>query len=261
MNEPFWIHTRTSKTNTACDFGRKTKFYLYLVLHPITATTSTTTMATIISLLAQQSCFHRHLRQLPSVHAFFSTAASSKPSNSTTWERSAKRVKNTDVTNPYLDKIRAETVDPSLQIKTIEDELCGAIGKALGKQGDKVLHAIREMKEEHVRYNECIEHKQFDAALEFANRHNEARKRALKARWELLVHRQAVGFTVDNHSVVHATFPINDNLPDTLDALERVYGLCNSLNETSNFESKSVDATPQKFGDQLDWWKRIGRWK
>jgi hypothetical protein len=37
MNEPFWIHTHTSTTNTAFDFGRKTKFYLYLVLHPIIA--------------------------------------------------------------------------------------------------------------------------------------------------------------------------------------------------------------------------------
>jgi hypothetical protein len=35
MKEPLWIHTHTTITNTACDFGTKTKSYLYLVLHPI----------------------------------------------------------------------------------------------------------------------------------------------------------------------------------------------------------------------------------
>ena len=78
--------------------------------------------------------------------SFFSTS-SSPPKPSSSWERGAKLVKDTDVTNPYLDRVRSEVVDPALQIKTIEDELCAAIGKALGRQGEKVQIAIREMNE------------------------------------------------------------------------------------------------------------------
>ena len=43
-----------------------------------------------------------------------------------------------DVTNPYLEAIR-QTHDPALHIKTLEEELAGSIGQALGKQGRKVL--------------------------------------------------------------------------------------------------------------------------
>ena len=140
-----------------------------------------------------------------------SPTAPSKPSKA--WERGAKLVKNTDVTNPYLEQVRSEVVDPALQMKTIEDELCGAIGKALGRQGEKVLFAIRDMKEAHSQYLECIQSQAYEEAVQHATRHNDARKRAIKARWELLVHRQAVGFTVDNHSVIHKTFPISEPLP------------------------------------------------
>jgi hypothetical protein len=45
---------------------------------------------------------------------------------SSTWERSAGKVKDTDLSdnNPYLDAIR-ETHDPSQHVKTVEDELKG----------------------------------------------------------------------------------------------------------------------------------------
>ena len=147
---------------------------------------------------------------------------SSRHPQSTTksWERSAKLVKNSDVTNPYLERIRSETVDPALQLKTIEDELCGAIGKALGRQGEKIGFALSEMEKEFQRYEEFLRFRAWEEALMCAHRHNEARKRAIKARWELLVHRQAVGFTVNNHSVVHKTFPIREALPETIAALE-----------------------------------------
>jgi len=185
----------------------------------------------------------------------FSTSSSQSPNApnkpASSWERSAKLVKNTDVTNPYLDQMRAEVVDPGLQLKTIEDELCGAIGKALGKQGEKVLIAIREMKKEHARYLECIQDRALEEALESAQRHNEARQRAIKARWELLVHRQAVGFTVDNHSVVHQTFPITEALPVKMEEI---------LEPMSN-EKSAAKPTKKVWGDQLSWWQRVGRWK
>jgi hypothetical protein len=44
--------------------------------------------------------------------------------------------------------------DPSLHVKTIEDELKGTIGKALGRQGEKVLMYARRMHAERERYEE-----------------------------------------------------------------------------------------------------------
>lgn len=190
----------------------------------------------------------------PQLASSFSTS-SAKPPTNTTWERSAKLVKNTDVTNPYLDQIRAETVDPALQLKSIEDELCGAIGKALGRQGEKILSAIREMTNEHVQYQKFIDDQAFQQALQSAEKFNYARKRAVKARWELLVHRQAVGLTVDNHRVVHETFPIPEKLPDTISELEE------SLDGRSAELEKVAEPAKKQFGDQLDWWQNVGRWK
>lgn len=166
-------------------------------------------------------------------------------------------MKDTDITNPYLDRVRSEVVDPGLQIKTIEDELCGAIGRALGRQGEKVQSAVRDMTEARTRYLECLEARAYEGALESAHRHNDARKRAIEARWELLVHRQAVGFTVDNHSVVHTTFPIGEALPVNMDEMTALI---------SKGDSKIVDTLPEQspkkvWGDQLSWWQRVGRWK
>ena len=191
-----------------------------------------------------------------SIFSSFSSASTSASSEKT-WERSAKLVKNTDATsNQYLDKIRSETVDPALQLKTIEDELCGAIGKALGKQGDKILNAIREMKDHELQYNQFMSEESFHEAIDFAHRYNDARERAIKARWELLVHRQAVGFTVGNHAYVMNAFRIPDPLPVKLDDLKP-----NNENMQQMKQSEEVKPKQEKFGDQLDWWQRIGRWK
>ena len=168
-------------------------------------------------------------------------------------------MKDADVTNPYLERVRSELVDPALQIKTIEDELCAAIGKALGRQGEKVQFAIREMTDAHARYRERIHAKDYEEALKSAHHHNEARKRSIKARWELLVHRQAVGFTVDNYTVVHTTFPIGGALPLTMEELRA--NISKNFGELKN-DDTVVEKPPNKaWGDQLSWWQRVGRWK
>lgn len=141
--------------------------------------------------------------------------------------------------------------------------MCGAIGKALGRQGEKVLFAMCEMKEEHAKYEDCVRSREFHAALKYADRYNQARKQALKARWELVVHRQAVGFTTENHNVVHSAFPIGDALPGTLPALEESLRTQSSSNANSihpKVETNDAEKR-QKFGDQLAWWQRVGRWK
>jgi hypothetical protein len=159
------------------------------------------------------------------------------------WERSAKLVKSTDVNNQYLEHIRTEH-DPSLHVKTIEDELRGTMGKALGRQGEKIMFALRRMEEQRRRLD----------TLEGCNNeirecvilYNQFREEAKQARWELVVQRQAIGFLVNNQKVVHEKYPIGDALPLPQDD--------GTLPEPKIKEK-------QEFGDQLDWWQRIGRWR
>jgi hypothetical protein len=146
----------------------------------------------------------------------------------TSWERGAARIKDpkqqqqtstTKTTNQYMETIRA-THDPSLPIRTLEDELKSTIAHALGKQGAKIVTALQHMertREEYenlllLREQQCSQQNK-TSIRECAKRHNEFRKQAMTARWELLVHRQAVGFIVNNHSLVMEKFPIGDALP------------------------------------------------
>ena len=177
-----------------------------------------------------------------------SNCFSNSSKGTTSWERSAKLVKNTNVTNQYLEHIR-DTHDPSIHIKTMEDELRGSMGKALGKQGEKINIALHQMQLEYTNYTTTSsENNKRNAAI----RYNEYRNQAIKARWELLVHRQAVGFIVGNHTHVTNTFPIPDALP---------------IPNTEEEEKQEDDVTQtnepnqQTFGTQLDWWQQIGRWK
>jgi ribosome-binding ATPase YchF (GTP1/OBG family) len=186
-----------------------------------------------------------------------------KPS---TWERSAHLVKNISVTNQYLEHIR-ESHDPALQLKTIEDELKGTIGKALGKAGEKITRAIRSMEEEKLLYNQWLKtHIHDDDSTKnmsdgereeiemIVTRYNNFRKQAITARWELIIHRQAIGFTVNNQKTVFDTYPIHEPLVVPFHDDGQVQSL-EDMNEERSKESK------KQFTDQLDWWQRIGRWR
>lgn len=208
----------------------------------------------------------------------------SRPTKS--WESGARRVKDTTVQNQYLEHIR-DMHDPSRHIKTIEDELKGTIGKALGKQGQKVMMYMRLMEEQRQRYEQlimeedrCRHHDVDDDVVtrtttkngaakntttasiqECVKQHNNYRKDCIHARWELIVHRQAVGFIVGNHQYVTSTFPIGDALPEWDD--ESSDGTTtSSIRPDENITSTQAPPTKKKvFGDQLDWWQKIGRWK
>jgi hypothetical protein len=165
------------------------------------------------------------------------------------WESGARMVKNTTVENQYMEHIRA-VHDPSMHVKTIEDELKGTIGQALGKQGQKVLSFIHRIEQEQQKYEELRE-KQAPAfkIIACAREHNSFRKQGIQARWELLVHRQAVGFIVNNHKVVMDKYPIGDALPEEI------------IGDEDGSEEREPAPKPQQFTDQLEWWQKIGRWK
>jgi len=143
--------------------------------------------------------------------SFHSTTTITTNNQQTSWQRSAKLVKKdpTDATSTettkhlhYLDTIRASH-DPSLHIKTLEDELMGTMGAALGKQAEKIKYYLQQMEIQKNIYTTLVREQGSEHILiqETAIRYNEFRKMAKQARWELLVHRQAVGFIVNNHNV------------------------------------------------------------
>uniref|UniRef100_A0A7S2LI54 Uncharacterized protein n=1 Tax=Leptocylindrus danicus TaxID=163516 RepID=A0A7S2LI54_9STRA len=181
--------------------------------------------------------------------------------NKSAWERGAIAVKNIDVTNPYLESIR-QTHDPVMHVKTIEDELKGTIGKALGKQGQKILMWMKVMQQERDQYDSLlvqdVERTVITASKlnAIAKEYNAAREKAIKARWELVVHRQAAGFIVNNHKFVHEKFPIADALP-----LDHSFGLEKADTSGDGTVQEQQKKKTKKFGDQLDWWQRIGRWR
>lgn len=186
------------------------------------------------------------------------TATSTTPT--TVWQRTAQKVKNTtdDVAtnNQYLEQIR-DMHDPSLHIKTLEEELLGSIGQALGKQGEKVDICLRTMQKHLQTYQQALlEDEDHEVVKTIAARaaYNEARQHAIQARWELLVHRQAAGFLVDNHNHVTRLYPIGPPLP-----VDVVKDKDHDEHETKTNNEKEKEKTT--FGDQLDWWQRIGRWK
>jgi hypothetical protein len=148
-----------------------------------------------------------------------------------------------------------------LQLKTIEDELKGTIGKALGKAGEKITRAIRSMEEEKLLYNQWLKtHLHHESTKTMSDgereeiemivtRYNNFRKQAITARWELIIHRQAIGFTVNNQTTVFDTYPIHEPLVVPF-----------QVEEDTNEEERSKESKKQ-FTDQLDWWQRIGRWR
>jgi hypothetical protein len=101
-----------------------------------------------------------------------------------------------------MEHIRA-VHDPSMHVKMIEDELKGTVGQALGKQGQKVLNFMYRIDQERKKYEEMRE-QQAPASkiIACAKEHNSFRKQGIHARWELLVHRQAVDSIVNNHKVI-----------------------------------------------------------
>jgi hypothetical protein len=195
------------------------------------------------------------------------------PSRSTTsWERSAQMVKKSvesKVNNvehkEYMDRI-SSMHDPSVHVKTLEDEIRGSMGKALGKQSLKIQLYLNLMKQEREKYDELankIEHlppnhiQKLDdmkrTLREIAIKHNDFHKEAHTARWELIVHRQAVGFIVRNHEIVLEKYPIGDKIPDLPNCIDEQQSSNRTMDEKTG-KSDSLSTT------QLDWWQRIGRW-
>jgi len=150
--------------------------------------------------------------------------------------------------------------DPTVHVKTLEDEIRGTMGKALGSQASKILNYLKLMKQEREKYEaleQQIQMQTHSSSLlemkqklrEIMIKHNEYHKEAHKARWELIVHRQAVGFLVRNHEIVYENYPIGDKIFEKEEGDQCRNNNIGETDEDHNFKT------------QLDWWQRIGRWR
>lgn len=241
-----------------------------------------------------------HVRSFSSKNREGSFTVNMPSPETKSWQRGAKLVKNTGTTsNKYLEHIR-QTHDPALHLKTLEDELKGTMGQALGKQGEKVLNILNQMHEERRKVNALLTtccsnmnlqdsesnldvdvdayHVLVDAnanaeeeqiqipesakkhIYHHVQNHNRMRKQSVQARWELLVHRQAIGFITQNHKFVNEMFQIPEimNLPGNTEDWKDYK---HSDDAVPKKQQVVVETVTRNFGDQLDWWERIGRWR
>jgi hypothetical protein len=104
--------------------------------------------------------------------------------------------------SPYLDRLR-QRVDAQASQETLEREIVAEMAAALGRSEDKLVAALLRLE---------LAARALDAASGAAARVRAAdafdaiRAEALRARWELVIHREAVG--IRRNEIVERLYPI-----------------------------------------------------
>jgi hypothetical protein len=100
----------------------------------------------------------------------------------------------------------------SSDTKELQDEIMGEMAQALGNTAGKLQAAIAEAeqaKDTVLEIEQQLRGEQKRQQLEIGIAvYQEARAKAMRRRHNLLVHRQACGFKVNNHSTVYRYYPI-----------------------------------------------------
>mmetsp|Transcript_974 Transcript_974/g.1553 ORF Transcript_974/g.1553 Transcript_974/m.1553 type:complete len:214 (+) Transcript_974:229-870(+) len=120
----------------------------------------------------------------------------------------------------YLEGVK-DAVDVESSLLSLQQEVQEEMAAALGRTGSQLTNAINVANEAHSefrmvsdRYDRCVEKGQEPGVelktelLEYARNFNRLRKCAETARIDLIVHRQAVGFSFNNYKIVLDSFPL-----------------------------------------------------
>ena len=114
--------------------------------------------------------------------------------------RLADAVQDENLHSPYFDKLRGEIITGESLISGLEQELRGEIARALKESEDKVNWALLQcdliLKSEKKRTQEDIQ------------LHEHWRQEAIRARTNLIIHRQACGFRLNCHATIYKLFPV-----------------------------------------------------
>lgn len=110
------------------------------------------------------------------------------PRGGPAWHRLAEQLRDEGCDSIYLDRLRS-TYRKS---ERLEDELAEEMARALSNTSAKVSYEFARL----------------DMLLQKGEDCREQRERCKKARYELIVHRQALGFKTNNHAEVEKHFPL-----------------------------------------------------
>jgi hypothetical protein len=149
-----------------------------------------------------------HLLHRRTFAASSKIADESKPS---AWSRTAANLQsshtsavNDGIAQTEYMKLVQTKADPTMHIKTIEDELMDAVAGALKKTADKVQTSITAVQETLDEMESRGMRNDADLIAQYKHRVVQAERMRL----ELIIHRQACGFQINNHAHVNKLFII-----------------------------------------------------
>ncbi len=110
------------------------------------------------------------------------------------WKRLVESLKDSSFESPYLDRLAARLSTTNLRVAaglgSIEREIVEEMAYALGRAEDKVNAALLELDVAARAVDTADDEARHAAVAEF----NALREAAITARWELLIHRESLGF-------------------------------------------------------------------
>lgn len=132
------------------------------------------------------------------------------------YTRLATKIQDTELeTNfsnvKHLEQLRT-VYNPLDALGKLEEEIAEEIASALGKTGGKCTVYFSMLRKIQLKY-EALPAAHKDKG-ETARLFNEVRALAREARRDLIIHRQAAGFTFQNHQIVETEFPLPPKLPE-----------------------------------------------
>jgi len=118
------------------------------------------------------------------------------------WKTLVAELTDSGYQSPYLDRLRSR-LDVEQAQATLEQEIVAEIAAALGRTAAKLDHALLRLELAGRALDAATEP---DARAACAARFEECRQEALRARHELLIHREAVG--IRRNDVLETLYPI-----------------------------------------------------
>lgn len=125
------------------------------------------------------------------------------------WRRLAEAIKCENVETRFKDEVRVRISNPADHVAKIEEEIQEEMAKALGSTGAKCRYYFSLLAniDEECRCAEA-NGESLDIRIGKVRKFNEVRLLAEAARSELIIHRQAIGFTWRNQKIVEEEFPL-----------------------------------------------------
>ena len=118
------------------------------------------------------------------------------------WQKLVRELRDEGFQSPYLDRLRAR-LDVYEAQEELEREIVQEMASALGRAEEKVLVALLRLE---LAGREIDRSPAVDARRAAVERFNELRGEALRARHELLIHREAVG--IRRNQILESLYPV-----------------------------------------------------